>query len=148
MRRGGDRQLCQNHINSISWAQAWQWYFWQWVGSRQSYLWALTVRIILRNYVLALSRMDMAWKACNLPFFTSVSVFPIIHWFSVDTKCCAVLHGYKQAQAVVGSIFFPWGLWTSSWGLSAVWDHARVPKGFLSLSFFSRKRRLRATPKD
>lgn len=123
----------------------------QGLGRSQSYLWALTVGSMLRNDVHALRRMDKAWRACNLALgrscFTSVSIFPIVHQFSEDMKCWCV-SWLKQAQVVVGSIFFPWGLWRNSWGLSAVWDHAWTPKGFLSLSVFSRKRLLRAMPKD
>lgn len=77
------------------------------LGRSQSYLWALTVGIILRNDVHALSRMDKAWKACNLPLGRScfTSVFLII-LSSQWTQSAGVLHGYKHAQAVVGSIFF------------------------------------------
>lgn len=66
----------------------------QGLGRSQSYLWALTVNTRLRNVLHALSRMGKAQKVCNLALgrsgFASVSIFPIIHQFSVDVKCwCA-----------------------------------------------------------
>lgn len=50
--------------------------------------------------------MESLSLALGISCFTFVSIFPIIHQFSVDMKCAGVLHGYKQAQVVVSSTSF------------------------------------------